>query len=107
MIVGSTRKSIAFRPGPLLLTGLIVLLCGFPCRSQQTPATSTTNTVFSDPQTSETLPLAQQAGQQQPGNITGTVVDQTGAHITGASVRLVREGESSGIEVLSDENGQF
>jgi len=107
MSVGSTRKSIAFRPGPLLLTGLIVLLCGFPCRSQQTPATSTTNTVFSDPQTSETLPLAQQAGQQQPGNITGTVVDQTGAHITGASVRLVREGEASGIEVLSDENGQF
>jgi len=107
MSVGSTRKSIAFRPGPLLLTGLIVLICGFPCRSQQTPATSTTNTVFSDPQTAETLPLAQQAGQQQTGSITGTVVDQTGARITGASVKLVREGESSGIEVLSDENGQF
>src|ERR1700741_3928392 len=103
MSVEGTRKGFAFRPGTLVLAGLIVLLCDFPCRSQQIPSSGTTDTVFSDPQSGETLPLPQQADQQQTGSITGTVVDQTGARITGASVRLVREGESSGIEVLSDE----
>ena len=98
---------MALRPGALVLTALAVLICGFPCRSQESPATGTSNTVFSNPQSRDALPLAQPAGQQQLGTITGTVVDQTGARITGASVRLVREGESSGVEVLSDENGQF
>jgi hypothetical protein len=51
--------------------------------------------------------VASPAEQQQAGTITGTVVDQTGARITGASVKLVREGESSGVEVLTDETGQF
>ena len=107
MSVESTRNGFAFRPRLLVLTGLLVLICGFPCRPQQIPAASTANSVFSDPQTGETLPLAQQAGQQPAGTITGTVVDQTGARITGASAKLLREGGSSGVEVLSDVNGQF
>jgi hypothetical protein len=88
------------------LTGLIALICVFPCRSQQTSAGATISGL-SDPQNGETLPFAQQADQQQTGSITGKVVDQTGARITGASVKLVREGESAGVEVLTDENGQF
>ena len=107
MSVDSTRKSLTQGAGPLGLAGLLVLLCGIPCQSQQIPAGGAANSVFADPQNAETFPLAQQASQQPTGSITGTIVDQTGARITGASVKLVREGESSGIEVLSDENGQF
>ena len=103
----STRKGFAVRPGSVGLIGLLVLICSFPCSSQQIPDSGTGNTVFSDPQHAEGLPLSQQASQQQSGTITGTVVDQTGARVTGASVKLLREGESSGVEVLSDDKGQF
>jgi len=107
MTVGSTRKILVLRPGPMVFTGLVVLICGFPCRSQQIPAAGTANSVFSDPRIAGAIPVASPAEQQQAGTITGTVVDQTGARITGASVKLVREGESSGVEVLTDETGQF
>jgi hypothetical protein len=107
MGVDSTRKNLAFRSGALILLGLCVLLCGFPCRSQQASVLDSPNSVLADPQTAEALPFAQEPGQQQLGSVKGTVVDQTGARITGASVKLVREGESSGTEVLSDENGEF
>ena len=91
----------------MVLTSLIVLICSFPCRSQQIPAAGPGNSVFASPQDTDTLLPIPQTGQQQTGTITGTVVDQTGARITGASVKLVYEGESAGTEVLSDENGQF
>jgi len=107
MSVESTRKSLALRPGAVILTGLFVLICGLPCWPQQIPANGAANTLFSDPQNADALLFSQHASQQQSGTITGTVVDQSGARITGASVTLVREGESSGTEVLSDENGQF
>lgn len=107
MTRGSKRKSIAFWPGPLVATALAVLICGFPCRSQQIPAAGPAGSVFFSPQSTDTFLPIPQTGQQQTGTITGTVVDQTGARITGASVKLVREGEAAGIEVLSDENGQF
>jgi hypothetical protein len=107
MSLGSTRKSISYRLGPLVLTGLFVLICGFPCRSQQIPTAGPAGSVFSSAQSTETLLPIPQTGQQQTGTITGTVVDQTGARITGASVKLVREDETSGIEVLTDKNGQF
>jgi hypothetical protein len=42
-----------------------------------------------------------------PGSISGTVVDQTGAGIAGARVRLSREDESPDQEVLSGDAGQF
>ena len=46
---------------------------------------------------------------QTPGNIHGSVVDQSGAKITGAHIKLTREGEgqSSSQEAESDEDGQF
>jgi hypothetical protein len=58
-------------------------------------------------QNTEASTYWQQTDQQQSGSISGTVVDQSGARITGALVKLVREGELSGAEVLSDDNGQF
>jgi len=50
------------------------------------------------------------AGQQQPerpGNISGTVVVQTGAAAVGAKVQLTRGDQSPMPEILSGDNGQF
>ena len=44
---------------------------------------------------------------QLPGNIRGTIVDQTGAPVLGARVRLSREDQFPDQEVMSDEDGQF
>jgi len=106
MGVNSTRKSLALRPGALILLGLCALVCGFPCRSQQASIPDSANSVLSGPQTAQALPFAQDPDQKL-GSIQGTVVDQTGARITGASLKLLRESEPSGTEVLSDENGEF
>ncbi len=107
MTVDSTSKSSALRPGTLILAGVCVLLGSLPCRSQQAAVGGTVKNVLADIESTEAFAPAQQADLQQPGAISGTVVDQSGARITGASVKLVREGESSGTEVLSDDNGQF
>src|SRR4029077_14364170 len=107
MTVDSKRKCLAFRPGTLFLLGTSVLLCAVPGRSQQTSAVIPANSVLPESQTAEAFPLAQQADAQQSGHITGTVVDQTGARITGVSVKLLRQSEPSSAEVFSDENGQF
>jgi hypothetical protein len=107
MTVDSTRKSSVLRLGTQILLGLCLLLCSFPCRSQQPPIIGTEKIALSDPQSTEASTYWQQTDQQQSGSIRGTVVDQSGARITGALVKLVREGELSGAEVLSDDNGQF
>ncbi len=52
--------------------------------------------------TGEPLP-----GERLPGSISGTLVDQSGAVIAGARVRLIREDQSLNQEVLSDGDGQF
>lgn len=51
--------------------------------------------------------VAQQANPQPSGTIRGTVLDQTGTTITGARVKLTRDGEATDREVLSDESGEF
>ena len=107
MIVESKRKSFAFRPGTLSLLGAALLFCIFPCRAQQRSVAIPPADVLLEPHSSESFLVPPQTEQQQPGNIRGTIVDQTGAPITGATVTLAREGESSGAEVFSDENGLF
>jgi hypothetical protein len=49
----------------------------------------------------------QQAEPRVPGSITGTLVDRNGAVIVNARVKLRREGQPSGVEVVSDEDGRF
>jgi len=44
---------------------------------------------------------------QQPGAISGTIVDDTGAAVAGAKVALSPDGISPRSEVLSREDGQF
>src|SRR4029077_5404177 len=43
----------------------------------------------------------------QAGSISGKVVYQSGANIAGAVVKLTREGQSSGLEATSNEDGLF
>ena len=49
----------------------------------------------------------QQPTQRFPGDVTGTVLDQTGAVVAGARVTLTAEGQSSGRDALSNNDGQF
>jgi hypothetical protein len=60
------------------------------------------------------VPGAQRTGasagspdQQSVGNISGTVVDLTGAVVAGARVRLTRGDQSPSAEMLTDDLGQF
>jgi hypothetical protein len=48
-----------------------------------------------------------QADPQAAGSIRGKIIDQTGVSIGGAHVKLSRDAEPAGQEVVSDEDGQF
>jgi len=86
-----------------------VLIYGFPALAQSQQSSG-------KPGAEESLPGAVEkrtsAGEQQPdqgssGSISGTVVDQTGAFVARAQVRLTREDQSRNQEVLSNDDGQF
>ena len=58
------------------------------------------------------LPNQQSSQKQNPdettgGNVSGTVVDQTGATVTGARVQLTRDDQIPGKEAQSGEDGKF
>jgi hypothetical protein len=53
------------------------------------------------------LQANQQSDPQSPGSISGTVIDPSGAAVTGARVILTRDDKTPKQEVLSGEEGQF
>ena len=90
------QQSVSGNSLVLRLSAFLVLLCAYPAfaQSQQTPDTPAADTTREQPIRS--------------GTISGTVVDQQGAVIAGAIIKLLREGEASlAQETTSDSDGQF
>jgi Carboxypeptidase regulatory-like domain len=99
----------AFRSGILLLLALTAFVCVPAAQTQQPPDLE--KAAVLDPSSSQmrdsaNAPHAQ--NQDQPtGSITGKIVDQTGADIAGAVVKLTRDNEASGPETTSNGDGLF
>jgi len=87
----------------LIILALLTLSCAWPCLGQtpqQTPTPAPEHQSVAS--SGEQLP-----DQQLPGSISGTVVDQSGAVVGGAQVRLTGEDRSPKQEVLTGDDGQF
>jgi Carboxypeptidase regulatory-like domain len=106
MRAGSPKHKSLFGLARLLWLGATLLLCVLPCWSQPFPSDQPAQTAPSDSQGAASTP-GQQNSQNKPGSISGKVVDQSGASIFGAVVTLIREGQSSGPTVTSNEDGLF
>jgi hypothetical protein len=102
-------------PSLVLRTGLIVLSCGFwvaaQGQSQQSPAIPSPENGQPEPKiegrSSASLPNTPDPSQRLPGFIGGIVVDQTGAAVAGAEVKLTRELPAQYRTVSTAEDGQF
>lgn len=99
------------RTGRLIGLTLAVLLwaCSTLGQSQNSasvPGGGSTQPNASLPDAPRTT-IEQQTGQWSPGDVTGTVLDQTGAVVAGARVTLTVDGQTPSREVLSNNDGQF
>lgn len=101
------NRALILGLGKLLWLSLLLLLCSFPTWSQQPSMDQTTKSGLADSQGTQASVDGQQHAGHQAGSISGKVVDQSGANTAGAQVKLMREGQSSGLEVTSDEDGLF
>jgi hypothetical protein len=107
MSVGSAKKSLILGLGKLIGLSVPVLLCSSLAWSQQPSMDQAAKSALADSQGTQASVDGQQHAEHQAGSINGKVVDQSGANIAGAEVKLMREGQSSGLEVTSDEDGLF
>jgi carboxypeptidase family protein len=107
MSVGSATEILTLGLRKLVWLSLPVLLCSFPTWSQQPPIDPIAKSAPADSQGRQASADGQQHTQQQAGSINGKVVDQSGVKIAGAVVKLTREGQSSSLEVTSDDDGLF
>jgi Carboxypeptidase regulatory-like domain len=99
----------AFRSEILLLLALSAFVCAPAAQPQQHPDLERAAVLESDsPQTrdSATGPRTQDQ-DKSTGSISGKIVDQTGANIEGAVVKLTREDGSAGPETTSNGDGLF
>jgi hypothetical protein len=88
---------------------LSLLPCSFPAlaQSQQPPIVPGVERGLPGAPGTAASAAEQPPDQRLPGSISGTVVDQTGAVVPGARVRLSREDQSPDQEAFSAEDGQF
>ena len=103
----SAKESLILSFGKLVWLGLPVLLCSFPAWSRPPPMDQIAKSARAGSQGTQASVSEQQRAELQAGSISGKVVDQSGVDIAGAAVKLTREGQSSGLEVTSDEDGLF
>jgi hypothetical protein len=100
-------------PSFVLRTGLIVISCGFSisAQAQQSPVIPPSESGQTDPSEIQgssraSVPDTPDPAQRLPGIINGAVVDQTGAAVAGAEIKLIRE-TSADRTVSTAEDGQF
>ncbi len=92
----------------LFTLGCASCLGQIPQTSVPGPEDGSKNSPHNTPERRETGSSDQPlAAQRSSGSISGTVVDQSGAVVAGARVRLAGEDQSAGTEVLSNDDGQF
>jgi hypothetical protein len=106
MSVASAEKTSILALPKLLWLSLAVLLCTVPCWSQQFLAEQAPQSAPFDSK-GVTSARGRQNGQQQAGSISGKVVDQSGAGIAGAVVKITRDDQSLSPDVMSNEDGLF
>jgi hypothetical protein len=88
---------------PLLWLSLVGLFCGCPAWSRQLPETGQSI----ESQAQGASPGAQPRAQEQPGSISGKVVDQSGTPVEGAEVRCTCQGASSELVATTNGDGLF
>jgi len=107
MTMVSTKKSWLLGLRKLFWMSLAGLLCSFPGWSQQLLLDQAAKNPLADSQGIDTPAGKQQHTKQQPGSVSGKIVDQSGTEIPGAVVKLTREDQSLSFEVTSNEDGLF
>ena len=107
----SQKNPNTFFPVTLLRTGMVcgLLLGSSPLLAQaERPGSATTVSVPQGRSTDATTPgSGQSQGSMGMGSISGTVLDPTGAPVSGAQVRLTREATSPVVEIFTEPDGHF
>ena len=98
----SNSKGLAGVWHGLIWLSLGGLVCGSPAWSRQLLQTAESV----DPQSQRASASAERRAQEQPGSISGKVIDQSGTSVEGAVVKLTREGESE-LEASTNGDGLF
>ena len=112
---GTNPRTLLLGTPYLLWLALSLLFCAVPALAQPQQGPASPSAPSSSPAAPSLEQSSQQSGQrpnqpadpQSPGSISGTVVDPSGAAVTGAHVVLTRDDKTPKQEVLSGEEGQF
>ena len=109
MSADSAKERSVLCSGSLVWLSLCVLLCSSatPTWSQETSIFQEAASAVADSPQAEGSSGGGQQLDQRPGSISGRIVDQSGANIGGARVKLTQEGQSQSQEVLTDDSGEF
>lgn len=106
MIAGSGGKNLVGVLKALVCVCVATLLCSSAGWARPQVAGQIDQTASAASQKSAP-PASRQQAPAEPGSISGKIVDQSGANIVGAVVKLTRENGSSARETTSDEDGLF
>jgi Carboxypeptidase regulatory-like domain len=105
----TVSRTVVFRSGTLLLLAVTAFVRVLSAHSQPFPdpekAALPASGSLQIPASATTPPAQEQ--DQPTGSISGKIVDQSGANIVGAVVKLTRENEASSPETTSNDDGLF
>jgi len=109
MSADSAKERSVLCSGSLVWLSLCVLLCSSatPTWSQETSIFQEAASAVADSPQAEGSSGGGQQLDPRPGSISGRIVDQSGANIGGARVKLTQEGQTQSREVLTGDSGEF